>query len=248
VILEFGHLIMASVQSQLIVFDFDWSFADQDTDRWILEVLAIDLRRKMRVLHSEGMEWTDVVQHVMQELHGRGVTREEVEHTLGVMPVHPAMVRGVKRLKELSHPKTTFLCLSASNTVYISTILKRHGLEDLFELIVTNPAGWTDDGCLSLRRRAEVPHGCPNGCGPNMCKGFELDAFLRDRKFDRMAYVGDGANDFCPILRFREQDVALVRRGRALEQRVGREGDRLRAQVKFWAGAWEVEEVFNTFN
>jgi len=31
------------VQTQLVVFDFDWSFADQDTDRWVLEVLAPDL-------------------------------------------------------------------------------------------------------------------------------------------------------------------------------------------------------------
>lgn len=29
----------------LIVFDFDWSFVDQDTDRWVLEVLSTKARR-----------------------------------------------------------------------------------------------------------------------------------------------------------------------------------------------------------
>ena len=34
--------------------------ADQDTDRWILEVLAPDLRRKMKTLKNE-IQWTDLV-------------------------------------------------------------------------------------------------------------------------------------------------------------------------------------------
>ena len=33
---------------QLVVFDFDWSFVDQDTDRWVFEVLSTELRRKLQ--------------------------------------------------------------------------------------------------------------------------------------------------------------------------------------------------------
>ena len=36
--------------------------ADQDTDRWILEVLAPDLRRKMKELKAQKkFEWNDLV-------------------------------------------------------------------------------------------------------------------------------------------------------------------------------------------
>lgn len=37
--------------------------------------------------------------------------------------------------------------------------------------------------------------------------GEELDAFLarHPTTFDRVIYVGDGSNDFCPILRMRRQ-------------------------------------------
>lgn len=68
-----------SVEKQLVIFDFDWcviqfhpegvliqspnvirSMADQDTDRWIFEVLAPDLRRKMKNLKEE-IQWTDLV-------------------------------------------------------------------------------------------------------------------------------------------------------------------------------------------
>ena len=94
--------------------------------------------------------------------------------------------------------------------------------------------------------------------------GDELDAFLGRHKhaYDLMAYVGDGENDFCPILRLRRfrylrfdwmhlidicsGDIAFVRRGRGLQRRIEREGPQrgLKCQVKYWAGAWEVEEYF----
>lgn len=42
------------------------------------------------------------------------------------------------------------------------------------------------------------------------------------------------------------QDMALCRRYRSLERRIAREGKGLglKCQVKYWAGAWEVEEIF----
>jgi len=81
-------------------------------------------------------------------------------------------------------------------------------LEGLFDTIITNPAEWREDGLLVVRRRIEregPQHSCRVGCSPNMCKGEELEAFLKDKDpFEKMIYVGDGSNDFCPILRLRE--------------------------------------------
>ncbi|KAH7929823.1 hypothetical protein BV22DRAFT_1029000 [Leucogyrophana mollusca] len=239
-----------TVERQLIVFDFDWSMADQDTDRWIFEVLAPDIRRKMKTLQEE-IQWTDLIAQSLAELHARGRTQEEIQHTLRIMPFHPAMVRGVTKLKEASNPHTTFFCLSNANSVFISTILESKGLQGLFEEIVTNPAHFQPSGLLKLRRRIDPngpQHDCKIGCSPNMCKGEELDAFLKRHQpdYDRIIYVGDGSNDFCPILRMRSQDMVLCRRFRGLEHRIAKEGEErgLKCQVKYWAGAWEVEEIF----
>lgn len=81
------------------------------------------------------------------------------------------MVRAVTKLKDAD--KTTFLCLSNANSVFISTILKDKGLENLFTEIVTNPAEWEGE-LLKLRRRVDPSgpqHSCKVGCSPNMCKG-----------------------------------------------------------------------------
>lgn len=46
----------------LIVYDFDWSFVDQDTDRWVFEVLSTPLRRLLQTRKSGGSQCTpDVV-------------------------------------------------------------------------------------------------------------------------------------------------------------------------------------------
>jgi len=239
-----------TVERQLIVFDFDWSMADQDSDRWIFEVLAPELRRKMKNLKDK-MQWTDLVALSLRDLHAKGVTREQIEQALKIMPFHPAMVRGVTDLKNKANPKTMFLCLSNANSIFISTILKDKGLGSLFEEIITNPAEWKDSGLLELRRRISPDgpqHSCKVGCSPNMCKGEELDAFLERHQpaFDRVVYIGDGSNDFCPILRLRKQDQVLCRRNRGLQGRIEREGQKegLKCEVVYWAGAWEVEEKF----
>lgn len=82
-------------------------------------------------------------------------------------------------------------------------------MTDIFEEIITNPAEFKESGLLEIKRRilasASQQHSCKVGCSANMCKGEELEAFL-ERKggrstFDKIIYVGDGSNDFCPLLR-----------------------------------------------
>ncbi|KAF8588724.1 hypothetical protein K439DRAFT_585759 [Ramaria rubella] len=241
---------MRGVDTQLVVFDFDWSFVDQDTDRWVFEVLAPQLRRKIKNVKDE-IQWTDLIAQTLVELHALGVTRKEIEDALCILPVHPAMVRAVRNLKATASRQTKLVILSNSNSVFINTILEHRHLTELFEEITTNPAEWDPSGLLKVRRRVDPAgpqHKCKVGCSPNMCKGEELEAYLERQKaeFDRIVYVGDGSNDFCPIIRLRSQDLAVVRKYRGLEKRIAKEGEKegLQCALNYWTGAWEVEEIF----
>ncbi|KAE8539463.1 hypothetical protein D1P53_004564 [Cryptococcus gattii VGV] len=245
------------MSKQLIVFDFDWSFVDQDTDRWVFEVLSTELRRLLQSRKSAGtgMQCTpDVVNDTMKDLYVKGFKKEDVLEALRILPFHPAMKRAVTSLQQRS-AETTFLCLSNSNEVYISTILEKHGLTDLFSEIITNPAHWSEEAPdhLIIGRRlpaSEPPHGCSVGCLANMCKGDELDRYLAANggkdAFKKIVYIGDGGNDFCPLLRMRQGDLALVRKGLELDERVKKEGQQcgLKVDVKFWEQAWQIDEHF----
>ncbi|TFK73909.1 hypothetical protein BDN72DRAFT_834235 [Pluteus cervinus] len=243
---------MATPPKNLVVYDFDWSMSDQDTDRWIFEVNAPDIRRKMEDLERE-VQWTDLVAQCLREGHAKGVTKAQILGALRIMPFHPAMIRAVTDLKAKGN--TTFLCISNANSVFISTILESKNLSNLFDTIITNPAEWTEDGLLALSRRIPPDgpqHSCPIGCSANMCKGDELDGWLTKNgktyeSYDRIVYIGDGSNDFCPIVKLRSQDLALCRNFGGLKKRIVRDGEKfgLRCQVKHWTGAWEVEETFS---
>ncbi|WWC91767.1 uncharacterized protein L201_006714 [Kwoniella dendrophila CBS 6074] len=240
---------------QLVVFDFDWSFVDQDTDRWVFEVLSTELRRLLQTRKSAGtgMQCTpDVVNDTMRDLYEQGFKKEDILEALRILPFHPAMKRAVTSLQSRSKD-TTFLCLSNSNEVYIGTILEKHGLSGLFSEIITNPAHWNPSAPdhLIIERRlpeTEPPHGCSIGCLANMCKGDELDNYLKNNggkdSFEKIVYIGDGGNDFCPLLRMRSKDLALVRKGLELDQRVKEEGEKegLKLQVKYWEQAWQIDE------
>ena len=156
------------------------------------------------------------------------------------------MIRGVRTLQS-QHADTEFFLLSNSNEVYIGTILPSAGLTEpkLFTEVVTNPASWSGD-LLQLSRRISPDgpqHTCKVGCSANMCKGDELDAFrTRHASYDRVVYVGDGGNDYCPIQRLGPNDVAFVRRNRGPAKRIADEGG-VRCTVRYWTGAWEAEQL-----
>ncbi|CAH7686226.1 phosphatase phospho-type [Phakopsora pachyrhizi] len=268
-----------SRRKQLIIFDFDWrvsSLIDQDTDRYLFEVLDPELR-KLLIQRKQSMQWTDNVADCLKKLNEKGFKRSQIEHAFSSLPLHPAMKRAIEELYDTNiesdqHKKsqndnnqieTIFLILSNSNSKFIEIVLTHHKMNfrNIFKEIITNPADWSEnDGYLDLDRRikesSDRQHQCQFDCSPNMCKGEEFISFL-DRNggrdsFERVTYIGDGENDYCPIVRLKKSDFALVRKRRGLIERIKEEDilnnnePRLRCKVVEWDGAWEVEQFFRS--
>ncbi|BGP48721.1 hypothetical protein JCM10450v2_004597 [Rhodotorula kratochvilovae] len=231
-----------------IVSDYDWSFAGN----YVFEVLAPHLRTSLRE-GKKTAQWTDNCAEHLRRLHAEGFKQKDVEEALHTLPIHPAMIRGFRDTKNRKDLDVTVLCLSNSNSVYIDTIMKHYKATDIFNEVITNPAAFREDGLLELRRRVDPngpQHGCKVGCSPNMCKGAELEAWMERHggwdSFDKVIYVGDGANDLCPILHLRAQDTALVRLYRELYRRLqdstAAHVSDVKCETVAWGGAWEVEK------
>lgn len=254
---------------QLIVFDFDWSLVDQDTDRYLFEVLDPSLRLLL-VERKRTLQWTDNVADCLDQLAKRGFTEAQINQAFSTLPLHPAMKRAIEALSKPitlsgtqdAHPKridTQFLILSNSNSIFIELVLKHHNLFEIFKgSIITNPAHWDSENPnrIVLRRKVDPngpPHACSLGCSPNMCKGAELAAYLEhmngSKSFDRIAYVGDGDNDYCPLAKvLSKNDYALVRAHKELPRRINQEkerGNHLSCNVIQWEGAWQIEQIFS---
>ncbi|GJJ06325.1 hypothetical protein Clacol_000516 [Clathrus columnatus] len=153
--------------------------------------------------------------------------------------------QAVTLLKELETKRIQNVCL-LQNYLLISepSILQHWKLTQIFDEITTNPAEWDSSGLLKIHP-INIEQTEKLQLSLFFAIGEELEAYLNrwPEGFDRIVYIGDGSNDYCPIIRLRSQDMALVRRHRGLERRIAKEGG-VQCSIKYWEGAWEIEEIF----
>lgn len=103
------------------------------------------------------------------ELYSEGKTEEDIANCLKRCPLHPQIFAAIKSAQ--AHGCDLRIA-SDSNSFFIESILKHHGLLDCFSEITTNPSFVDEEGRLKILPYHDVtssPHGC-NLCPPNMCK------------------------------------------------------------------------------
>ncbi|KAH9272105.1 hypothetical protein BASA83_005694 [Batrachochytrium salamandrivorans] len=73
--------------------------------------------------------------------------------------------------------------------------------------VITNTGHFDSNGRLRVQRWTTLPpHEC-NRCAANLCKGKEILKLIQNRgPFDRVVYLGDGQNDFCPSTKLNGSD------------------------------------------
>ncbi|NXM57459.1 PHOP1 phosphatase, partial [Illadopsis cleaveri] len=153
-----------------------------------------------RLRHDPASEpYNRHMQRVLAWLGEQGVRPSQLRATYESLPLSP----GVPDLLQfLSKHRRLFELVLISDAA-------------LFRKIFSNPEGVDRRGFLTLGPYHS--HRCPR-CPANMCKGKILGEYLEERagedvEFQRVFYVGDGANDFCPAGILREADVAFPRKG-----------------------------------
>ncbi|CAO3587082.1 unnamed protein product [Absidia cylindrospora] len=227
-------------EKNLAVFDFDWSLIEQDSDFWTISNLSASQWATFQT--QKETQWTDLVDQTLCELQDNGVTLEQVDQVLQKIPFTPAMITTLKQLNEHG---TRVLILSDANTYFIETILKAYGVRDLVHDIITNPAYYDDIQRLRIHRRilaTAPPHQCPHVCAINICKGQELDRYIQAHgPFQKIMYVGDGKNDYCPATHLREGDRMFVRSDKALSRYL--EDASLVAAIKAEITYWDTSEI-----
>jgi len=89
--------------------------------------------------------------------------------------------------------------------------------------IFTNPARFTDSGCLTVDYFHSGGQAFCSRCPRNLCKGRVVAEILQkksgtllNREHVVVVYVGDGRGDACPCLQLIQQDLVLAREGFAL--------------------------------
>ncbi|ORZ38448.1 putative phosphatase-domain-containing protein [Catenaria anguillulae PL171] len=215
----------------LVVFDFDWTLIDADSDELCLtyfggEKSAQDLARE----YAKGGVWCELVANELARLfekHDIG-SLDVLRKALCTAPMHAKTIELLVRLWEAG---CIVVILSDANTFFIETILEHYNVRHCVHTIITNLSTFqrtpSDRDILVVHplQGTHDPHGCVHKCPSNLCKASML-ARWRDAARGTMGlgacttvYVGDGMNDLCPM-RAGLVDVGFVRTGKKLHSKL----------------------------
>ncbi|XP_037417914.1 inorganic pyrophosphatase 1-like [Triticum dicoccoides] len=230
----------------VVVFDFDKTIIDVDSDNWVVDGLgATELFDRL----MPTMPWNTLIDTVMGELHAQGRTLRDVADVLRAAPIDPHVVAAIRAAYSLG---CDIRVLSDANRFFIETVLDHHGLRGCFSEINTNPSHVDADGRLRIAPHHDfhaTPHGCGLGtCPPNMCKGQVLHRIrasvtAADGARKRFIYLGDGRGDYCPSLRLAREDFMMPRKGYPVWDLICENPGLLQAEVHPWSDGKDMEET-----
>ncbi|KAM4603051.1 pyridoxal phosphate phosphatase PHOSPHO2 [Polymixia lowei] len=231
----------------LVVFDFDYTVVDDNSDTWVIRCLPDQaLPDSLKNSYQKG-HWTEYMGRVMSYIGDQAVNPDTVRNVMETIPFTDGMT---ELLTFISEHKSAVDCIviSDSNTMFIDWILRAAGLQSAVDRVFTNPAKINKQGYMEVQ--CYHSHDCAR-CPINLCKRKVLEMYLSEQskrgvEYQRMFYAGDGGNDLCPTSCMRGQDVVMPRKGFTLERLLaklqGQEDHTLRARVVAWSSGTEILE------
>ncbi|KAG9456557.1 hypothetical protein H6P81_001065 [Aristolochia fimbriata] len=234
-------LCLLSMAGVVVVFDFDKTLIDWDSDNWVVNQMGVT-----DVFHElyPTLPWNSLMDRMMGEIHSQGKTVDEIAECLKAAPLQPHIVKAIKSAYALG---CDLKIVSDANHFFIETVLKHHQLFEYFSEINTNPSFIDEDGKLRIMPYHDIscPHSC-NHCPSNLCKGLVIDRIrtcLSELGHERYIYVGDGRGDFCPCLKLKKGDFVMPRKNFPLWDLIYSNPLLLKADVQEWSSAEELERI-----
>ncbi|XP_010540076.1 PREDICTED: inorganic pyrophosphatase 2-like [Tarenaya hassleriana] len=228
----------------VVIFDFDKTIIDVDSDNWVLDELGFtDLFNQL----LPSMPWNSLMDRMMEELRDEDVTIDDVKRVLRTIPIHPRVVPAIKSAHALG---CELRIVSDANMFFIETVLEHLGIKDLFSEINTNPGFIDEHGRLRISPYHDFTkssHGCSR-CPPNMCKALVIekiqDSLSKEaEKKKKIIYLGDGAGDYCPALKLDDVDYMMPRKNYPVWDLISENTMLISAKIREWIDGETLEKV-----
>ncbi|XP_073007533.1 inorganic pyrophosphatase 2-like [Typha latifolia] len=227
------------------VFDFDKTIIDVDSDNWVIDELgATELFDRL----LPTMPWNSLMDRMMEELHSKGWSIEDIANCLKRAPLDPHVVSAIRSAYALG---CDLRVVSDANLFFIETILKHHGIFECFTEINTNPSYVDEDGRLRIFPYHDFltsPHGCSGLCPPNMCKGKIIERIQASAAVagkTHFIYLGDGKGDYCPSLKLTERDYVMPRKNYPLWDLISNDTNLIKAEIHEWSNGEDLERILS---
>lgn len=204
----------------LVAFDFDHTVVDGNTDIVVRDLIAKDkIPEEVKFLYTSS-GWIPYMHAIFRLLHENGIRRTDMLTAIEKIPEVTGMKKLIRRLHGTRD--TDVLIVSDSNSKFIDHWCRHNDVVDCVKKVFTNPAEFDANEVLNIQ-----PFHHQTTCSlssVNLCKGAILEDYLQQQEetngvtYKKIFYVGDGHNDFCPVLRLARGDVGCARKGHRLER------------------------------
>lgn len=227
----------------LVLMDFDETIINESSDDAVVRALPSQrLPEWLKNSYREGY-YNEHMQKVLAYMAEQGVPKDSIRAAVEKIPPTPGLFSLFQYLQRNQHD-FELAVVSDANMYFIETWMEHAGVRRLFRKIFTNPASFDDAGRLVL-----LPfhsHLCSH-CPDNMCKQVILLEYLAGRlkergglPFQRVFYIGDGANDICPSLALGTRDTAFPRRDFPMHRLLQSQAGKFKANVVPWVSGDDI--------
>ncbi|KAG6968614.1 hypothetical protein JG687_00003683 [Phytophthora cactorum] len=244
--------------SVLVVFDYDWSLINDNSDTFIFQKLYPELLATLRERRTTQPSWTKIMDDMLGVLaeDKPDISPDMIRDTVARVPIQSHMLDALRLAAEIHSADVKIV--SDANSVYIESMLELHGLTQDVSEVITNPASFEalENGRSRLHVRpyhgeAGEAHGC-EWCPTNMCKGRIVDILRSAHRYTSVLYVGDGSGDFCAATHL-TNDVVFARadeadgRSYGLQKRLDSYPKLVEASVVPWSTGDDIYRHFAQF-
>ncbi|KEG11730.1 Phosphoethanolamine/phosphocholine phosphatase [Trypanosoma grayi] len=254
----------AGRQSFLVVFDFDHTVVDCNTDEVVPQQLGCGDHLRSLMKAQPQMQWTKLVDTVVAPF-----TRAQIEGAVKKSVVMeegmPEVFRFLQQQQQLGQQgdnpaassQVEIAIASDANHVFIETAIAHHipfARQGISQIHSNSFHDVTDGG---EARRCRLTWYEPEGhnctcCNmrehPNMCKSRIISRLLHTSRLidPTVIFIGDGANDYCPVINvLRPRDYMFARRGFPIHRLLSNETEAGGCcKIGLWADARELLQNF----
>lgn len=207
----------------LLIFDLDETIVDQDS---IYEQAKMTLSEEdyKRIIEIDKFDYYDAFNYFFKKEKEIGLNLNDINSNLEKLALSPKMVELFDYIRQ-NKSKYDLLLLSGDIDYVVKYVCKYHNILDLFSYIICNKAEIQDDKAerAIYVPRDQFPHDC-DLCISSQCKGLELEKFLKDKNYEKILFVCDGGNDYCPAKKIMKKgDVVFPRDGHRFLERIKNE-------------------------
>jgi len=240
-----------NIKRILFVFDLDSTITKTGGDNMAFKILKDQNKAKELLGLFPKSSWCQIVNLLMIELKKEGITVEDYKNAIQSNSLNPGMQELLTFINSKKE-KSDMVLVSGSNVFSVGWLLEKYNIKDYFKRIFANPAKLSEEKLIEIG--SYQINDCSN-CEVDLCKKLIVEDYLKHSlkegiQYEKIIYVGDGHNDFCPVSILGSNDIAFPRIDFALYKKIYEsEGIKdLNCEVIPWNDGYKILEHIKDIN